>query len=195
VHEVLKRWIVKKTGYSSFAQYVDAESEQEIREIAARFRAIPAYSEDDSYYRDWGAAENFSLVGRGAGECSAGLFDLIEVDLNSARQIREELRTGDLQGEAALYEIALRSARSLLITRGIEATMDAAVFANFAQHFIQAGLIDGRFTPVIESAHRKNIDELVHREEDVFELLNAVEALYRSMDNSLRFPAEAKLTA
>jgi len=117
------------------------------------------------------------------------------VDLNSARRIREELRSGDAQNEAALYEIALRSARALLITRGIEAATDETVFTNFAQHFIQAGLIDKRFTPVIESTHQKNIEEIVHREEDVFELLGAVEALYRSMDNSLRFPAEAKLTA
>ncbi len=195
VHEVLKLWIAKKSKYSAFAQYVDAEGENEIREIADRFRSIPAYNEDASYYRDWDATETFSLVGRGVGECSAGLFDLIEVDLNSARQIREELRTGDLQSEAPLYEIALRSARALLITRGIEAATDAAVFTNFAQHFIQAGLIDNRFASVIEFAHQKNLEELVHREEDVFELLNAVEALYRSMDNSLRFPAEAKLTA
>jgi len=195
VHEVIKLWIEKKHKFPSFSQYVDAEGEKEIREIAARFRAIPAYSEDASYYQDWGATETFSLVGRGVGECSAGLFDLIEVDLNSARRIREELRTGDSTNEAALYEIALRSARALLITRGIEAATDAAVFTTFAQHFIQAGLIDRRFASVIESAHQKNTEELVHREEDVFELLGAVEALYRSMDNSLRFPAEAKVTA
>jgi sulfite reductase (ferredoxin) len=195
VYEVLKRWIEKKSEYSSFAQYVSANGAEEIRGIAAHFRVIPAYSEDESYYRDWGARDTFSLVGRGVGECSAGLFDLIELDLKSARQVREELRAGDSQNEAALYEIALRSARALLITRGIEAATDAAVFTNFAQHFIEAGLIDRRFASVIESAHQKNTEELVHREEDVFELLGAVEALYRSMDNSLRFPAEAKVTA
>jgi len=195
VHEVLKLWIAKKSTYSAFAQYVEAEGENEIREIAAHFRAIPAYSDDASYYRDWGTTETFSLVGRGVGECSAGLFDLIEVDLNTARRIREELRTRDLQNEGVLYEIALRSARALLITRGIEAATDAAVFKNFAQHFIQTGLIDKRFAFVIEFAHQKNLEELVRREDDIFELLNAVEALYRSMDNSLRFPAETKLMA
>jgi sulfite reductase (ferredoxin) len=128
------------------------------------------------------------------GECSAGLFDLIEVDLNSARQLREELRASESTNEAALYEIALRSARALLITRGIEAATDAAVFANFAQHFIEAGLIDRRFASVIGNALQKNMEELVHREEDIFELLGAVEALYRSMDNSLRFAAETKVT-
>ena len=81
VHEVLKLWIVRKNDHLSFAAYIDSEGTQEIREIAGRFREIPAYSDDKSYYHDWGAKEPFSLVGRGVGECSAGLFDLIEVDL------------------------------------------------------------------------------------------------------------------
>jgi sulfite reductase (ferredoxin) len=195
VHEVLKLWIVKKNDYPSFAAYVDGEGTQDIRDIASRFREIPAYGEDRSYYQDWGAEESFSLVGRGVGECSAGLFDLIEVDLNSARQLREELRSGDLQSEDALYAIILRSARALLITRGIEAPTDAAVFENFAKHFIRAGLIDRRFESVIQNAHQKNREILNQLEEEVFELLNAVEALYRSMDNSLRFPAETRTTA
>jgi hypothetical protein len=48
---------------------------------------------------------------------------------------------------------------------------------------------------VIRSAHQKNTGELNQLEEEVFALLNAVETLYRSMDNSLRFPAEEKSTA
>ena len=195
VHEVLKLWIVKKNHHTSFAAYVDGEGAQDIRSIAGRFRQIPAFSEDKSYYFDWGAKEPFSLVGKGAGECSAGLFDLIEVDLNGARQLREELRSGDCQRENPLYAISLRSARALLITRGIEAPTDAAVFESFARHFIQAGLIDRRFESVIERAKRKDTEGLNQLEEEVFELLHAVEALYRSMDNSLRFPEEAKSTA
>jgi sulfite reductase (ferredoxin) len=192
VHDVLKLWIVKRNDHRSFAAYVDGEGTQDIRAIASRYREIPAYGEDKRYYRDWGAEESFSLVGRGMGECSAGLFDLIEVDLSGARQLREELRSGDAQSDEALYGITLRCARALLITRGIEAPTDAAVFENFARHFIQAGLIDRRFESVIQSAHQKNAGELSRQEEEVFALLIAVEALYRSMVNSPRFPAEAK---
>jgi len=195
VHEVFKQWLIKKDDHVSFAAYVDAEGTGEIRAIANRFRKIPAINEDPSYYRDWGATESFSLVGRGVGECSAGLFDLIEVDLSSARQLREEHRSGNLQADNPLYDIALRSARALLITRGIEAPTDTAVFDNFARHFIQAGLIDRRFGSVIERAKRKDAEGLNQIEDEVFGLLQAVEALYRNMDNSLRFPAEAKSPA
>jgi hypothetical protein len=56
-------------------------------------------------------------------------------------------------------------------------------------------LIDRRFESVIQSAHQNNTGKLSQLEEEVFGLLSAVEALYRSMDNSLRFPAEVKTTA
>jgi sulfite reductase (ferredoxin) len=192
VHEVLKLWLVRKDSHSSFAAYVDGKGMQEIRAIADRFRTIPEFSVDKTYYYDWGAKDTFSLIGKGLGECSAGLFDLIEVDLKSARQLREERRSGDSQDDDSLYAIALRSARALLITRGIEAPTDAAVFENFLKHFIQAGLVGMRFEPVIAAAQQKNNEALNQQEEEVFALLEAVESLYRSMDNSLRFAVEAK---
>jgi sulfite reductase (ferredoxin) len=191
VREVLNLWLARKDSYSSFAAYVDAEGAEAIRGIASRFREIPSYSEDQSYYYDWGAKNSFSLVSKGVGECSAGLFDLIEVDLKSARELRESFRSGESQGEDTLYAISLRSARALLITRGIEAPTDTAVFDNFRKHFIESGLISTRFAPVIAAAQQKNATALSQLEEEIFSLLDAVEALYRNMDNSLRFATEA----
>jgi sulfite reductase (ferredoxin) len=191
VQEVLKLWIARKDGYVSFATYVDAEGAEEIRGIAGRFREIPSYIEHQSYYYDWGAKDSFSLVSKGVGECSAGLFDLIEVDLKSARELRERFRSGESQDEDTLYAISLRSARALLITRSIEAPTDSAVFDNFRKHFIESGLIGTRFAPVIAAAQQKNLTALSQFEEEIFSLLDAVEALYRNMDNSLRFATEA----
>jgi len=192
VEEVLRLWLAKKDRFASFAAYIDGEGTQDIKSIADRFRKIPEYIEDKSYYFDWGAKESFSLVGRGLGECSAGLFDLIEVDLNAARDLREQFRAGESQGADTLYAIALRSARALLITRGIEAPTDSSVFENFRKHFIQSGLIGERYAPIIAAAQSNNAEALLPLEDEVFSLLEAVEALYRSMDNSLRFAAEAK---
>jgi uncharacterized protein (UPF0332 family) len=73
------------------------------------------------------------------------------------------------------------AARALLITRGIEAPTDFAVFENFAKHFIHAGLIDRRFESMIQNAHQNNNERQSHMEEEVYALLHAVEALYRSM--------------
>jgi sulfite reductase (ferredoxin) len=191
VEDVLKLWIEKKPLHASFADYIDAEGTQDIRGLADRYRTIPAPEADRSYYCDWDSNEMFSLAGKAAGECSAGLFDLIEVDLKQAKRLREQLHSAEPQSreetEAALYSIALCSARSLLITRGIEAATDTAVFENFRKHFLASGLIDSNFEPVIAAAQQA--DTLAPIRQQVFTLLDAVDALYRSMDNSLRFTA------
>ena len=193
VEDVLKLWLEKKSGHASFADYIDAEGTQDLRSIADRYRNIPAPEVDRSYYCDWNSDEMFSLAGKSAGECSAGLFDLIEVDLKQAKRVREQLQAAEEQDEkaveAALYTVTLCSARALLITRGIEAPTDTAVFENFRKHFIASGLIDSRFEPVVAGAQQQPRLALASQKDDAFALLDAVDGLYRSMDNSLRFTA------
>jgi sulfite reductase (ferredoxin) len=191
VEDVLKLWLDKKHAHASFANYIDAEGADDLRAIADRYRNIPAPEADRSYYCDWDSDEMFSLAGKSAGECSAGLFDLIEVDLKHAKRLREQLSVAEPrhreETEAALYAIALCSARALLITRGIEAPTDTSVFENFRKHFIASGLIDSSFDTVVAVAQQA--DTLAPIRQQAFALLDAVDALYRSMDNSLRFTA------
>ncbi len=196
VGDVLEIWIQKKDGFTSFAAYIDAEGAEDIRNICDRYRHIPEFEKDSSYFFDWGASEPFSLVGKGLGECSAGLFDLIDVDLKQIHHARRELAAAPPDGvvNEILYRIALCSARMLLVTRGIEAKSDEAVFADFGQHFIAAGLVDKRFQRVIEVAQEKDLVALRPMASEVGELAEAVESLYASMDNSLRFPTAVAST-
>lgn len=190
VRDVLKLWLEKKSAYDSFACYIDAEGAQDLKRLADKYRSIPDVEVARDYYVDWGTENLFSLVGKSAGECSAGLFDLIEVDLKQAKHLREEVRSGDSANHQALYAIALCSARALLITRGIESANDAAVFESFHKHFIHAKMIESGFEPVIAAAQRLDFAALAELRETVFGLLDAVDALYKSMDDSLRFAAE-----
>jgi sulfite reductase (ferredoxin) len=193
VVDLLRLYLEKKLRYGSFDQYVAGEGALDIRTLCDRYREIPEFEDDKSYYQDWGAEAAFSLVGKGMGECSAGLFDLIEVDLKLIQSLKKKL-SGGLSGEErenALYQLALSSARMLLVTRGIEAHSDMAIFASFSMHFIKAGLVDARFQSIINAAQSKDLDALRAGEADVFALAQTIKALYASMDNSLRFPAEA----
>ncbi|MDR3437434.1 sulfurtransferase TusA family protein [Telmatospirillum sp.] len=190
VEKALTLWLAKKPAWTSFADYFDGEGEQELRSLAETFADVPAFEDDKNYYYDWGADEAFSLVGRGIGECSAGLFDLIEVDLRKARQLLADSSADSERQDESLYQIALLSARALLITRGIEAETDASVFQKFNQHFIQAGLVDKKFETVITATARHDRAAVDNQRAEISALLAAVEALYQSMDNSLRFPAE-----
>lgn len=187
--DVVRLWLDKRDRFASFADYVDGEGAADIEAALRRHGEEPDFEDDKNYYYDWGADQVFSLVGYGAGECSAGLFDLIDVDLKEASRLREALAAGD-GDEAFLYQLALRTARALLITRGIEADSDRAVFAAFSRHFIAAGLIPSRFQPALTAAQYANPPALLGHRDDLFALLDEVKNLYRSMDNSLRFPAE-----
>ena len=72
VEDVLQVWIRKQHRFSSFAAYIDAEGENDIRSICEHYRSASRSSPQPDYFVDWEAATPFSLEGRREGECSAG---------------------------------------------------------------------------------------------------------------------------
>ena len=194
VAELLEVYLSKKHNYSSFAAYIDDCGEADIKNICDRHRDIPALENDKSYYFDWGAKEVFSLVAMGMGECSAGLFDLIDVDRDIIKNQQKKIESLTDRNAIveALYLITLSASRMLLITRGVEARSDRDVFQEFLRHFIESGLVEGRFKALIEAAQRRDGEALRKLEPQIHELAADMETLYESMDDSLAFPAERK---
>ena len=188
VSELLALWTKKRSQFASFADYIDAEGRSDIQQIAGRYRDVPAFEEDKHYYYDWSADEAFTIVGRGAGECSAGLFDLIGIDLKAIEEQKKRLVAEISAAEIAdaLYRIVLSASRMLLVTRGIEAASDEAVFESFLQHFIAAGLIAEEHRRPVELARAGETTRLAVNRVAVLKLAESVRVLYESMDNSLR---------
>jgi sulfite reductase (ferredoxin) len=197
VENILEQYHSRKTAYSGYSEYLVAEGYDTIRKTADTFRDIPSFEDDRSYYRDWGDTGIFSLAGKGTGECSAGLFDLIEIDLAKLRQVRLALEDKEIYTLRAqsLFDLALISARVLLITRGTEGSSESEVFDKFLTLFIGEKLVDARFAQVIETAANGKKEELVALESEVIALSHSVEDLYAGMDNSLQFkPAPIEVT-
>ena len=195
VTEFLRHYLEAQPRFGSYLDYLEREGKPFIRAWCERHREIPDFAEDKNYYYDWTATELFSLAGRGIGECSAGLFDLIEFDLKRLKEIRAELPgLPATQRAEALYQITLSAARMLLISRAIEPRSDAEVFSQFRRHFIEAGLVETRYLPLVAAAEQKELAGIGARSAEVLALAQAMEALYASMDNSLRFPGEAART-
>lgn len=190
--ELLALWVQKKSKFASFADYIGGEGKADVQQLAARYHDVPDFADDKNYYYDWSASDLFTIVGRGVGECSAGLFDLIGVDLKAIEVQKKRLLSSLSPSEAedALYRIALSAARMLLVTRGIEAPTDEAVFQSFLQHFIGAALVGEEHRAVVELAKARKLVELAAAKDSVLALAEEVRQLYESMDNSLRFPAE-----
>jgi sulfite reductase (ferredoxin) len=194
VADLLSLWLDKKIHYASFADYVDGEGSADIIALQARYPEAPDFYLNRDYYSDWGGSELFSLTGRGVGECSAGLFDLIDIDLAEAERLREVLLESESE-IATAQQLALRVCRALLITRNIQVTDEEAVFAAFLTHFVTAGLIPARFETIVTAAMEHRKAALLAGLSDLFALLDEVKALYTGMDASLRFASELTKTA
>ncbi len=170
-----------------YEAFLCAGGRETVKKLVAAHRHVPPFEEDPSYYHDWGAAVPFSLAGHGEGQCSAGVFDFIEMDLKNSH---EALREGNL------FAATVLAARALLITQGQEAHTDADALRLFSTYFLDAGHVNAAFRPLIEQArHSAQSSRPQNFQADAAEvsgLVQAVQALYDHMDPSLRFPSSAQ---
>ncbi len=178
--------------YPEFGAFLEAGGREVAARIAERLRDVPPIEDDPSWYFDWGADAPFSLAGRGPGECGAGVFDLIDVDLAAA---------SDAVRDGGLVQATVHAARALLVTQGLEARDEVDAINLFAGHFVDAGFVDGRFRGLLDAARRCIRSDggsvpFGASADDVAALVGAVRALYDGMDDSLRFaPAAAPAPA
>jgi sulfite reductase (ferredoxin) len=174
---------LESAQFPGFEVFLGARGRQVANTLIQAYKDVPDFEKDKNYYFDWGAKEIFSLAGRGPGECGAGVFDLIEVDLASADEALSERK---------YFAATALAARSLLVTRGEQPSSDVEAFMLFRKHFLEEGLVDPALDQVIacaipsasaphpERAFDSNTD-------DVAFLIAAVKNLYDNMDASLRF--------
>jgi sulfite reductase (ferredoxin) len=170
-----------------FPDYCGRLGASHFEELARRHAAIPAREQHPEFYRDLGAEEDFSLAGRGAGECGAGVFEVIQQELAAARKA------------AAPFEVLLPAARALLITRGVDAQDADTVLREFERHFVETGLVAGEFRTLLTRARGYAQGwqaALDGQASAVARLLERVELLYTTLDANLEFhPPERGATA
>jgi sulfite reductase (ferredoxin) len=175
VSDILSAWGSAKRGNADFTGWVRGGGAQAIKEISAKYARIPVFEEDKNPYYDLYSGEVFSLKGRGAGECSAGIYDLLEADKAA---LEKALSGGRSREDLSL--IRLLAARMLLVTRGEDARNESEVFSAFRKHFTDTGLVDSGFVPLLEGEAQIG----------VINLAEAVLKLYATMDNTLKFAGE-----
>jgi sulfite reductase (ferredoxin) len=171
------------------------------------YNDIPAFDEDKNYYFDHGAEQLFSLKELGHEECSAGIYDIIDVDdtivrKNLQRLAEKDVAEGEKAGEveeagedsAALDELLTQTlfhaARMLLVTRGQEPKTPVEVYSLFTQYFLDTGLVGKTHRPLISSVCLTPDKSLWKHKEQVIGFAEEIRALYKNMDNTMRFPGE-----
>ena len=190
--QFLEKWSGKKLRFPNFDTYFDSEGRADLEELLVHYETIPSFADDKNYYFDWGAGEIFSLTGKGAAECSAGMFDMIDFDRDAILDIRKDIvKTNDQELiNQSLYGIVYHASRMLLVTRGIEPDNREEIFTSFIQSFIYEGHISAGFEPIVKLARSNPEASFLKYQTAINELANAVIDLYNNMDDSLQFKVQ-----
>lgn len=146
-------------------------------QLVEKYSHVPLFSEDKNYYFDWGSDDVFNVTKRGKPECSAGLFDMIQVDQDNIN----EARLGKNP-----YAVIFHASRMLLVTRGLDPQDANGVFDAFTEHFIKTGYVNADFAELIAQAKAEG-EQGTYDNTWANALADAVIELYKGMDESLQF--------
>ena len=208
VEDYLRDVIAEQANYADYYEYVAKRGVDIVKNLIAKYKEIASYSEEPDTFFDFGDDEKFSLIKYGKAECSAGLFDIIEIDQDTIREKRKEVELlmgntpqgvpADLQSdgkqetskiEKLLHDIVFSENRMLLVTRGLDPRTDEDVYNGFEKEFIAAGIIPQKFKVLTDKA--RNSESLIAEKPLIDELANLLNDLYQNMDDSLQFKLPA----
>ena len=187
LHDFLDVWISEKSDHEDYHAFLETKGRDFIKALCEKYKDIPTLEENPEFYQDWGAKGRMSLEEMGSAECSAGMFDMIEVDKKEIESLQKSIQEASGDKTDLLYKSLFHSARMLLVTRGLDAKTDQQVFELFTKHFVITELIDISFQDVLVLAKMGLKAELSAHEETILQLGQAIVALYKSMDDSLKF--------
>ena len=177
----------KSKKYADYQSFLTSEGIELIKTLCGKYKDVPTLEEDDSFYTDFGAKNRLSLDEIGTAECSAGLFDMLDLDKKMIKKFKKALGEDGADQADLTSKILFHSSRMLLVTRGLDAKTDDMAYQYFEKHFITTGLVDEKFKPLMALALANDSAEILNHQALVLELADAVNALYDNMDDSLRF--------
>ena len=206
VEDYLRDVIQEQANYADYYDYVAKRGAGFIKELIAKYKEIAPFTEEPDTFYDFGDDEKFSLIKYGKAECSAGLFDIIEIDQDTIREklgeidkiLGDDKSHTDLTNltdivneedakkiEKLLHDIVFSENRMLLVTRGLDPRTDEDVYQGFEKEFIAAGIIPQKFKVLTEKARNNN--SLIAEKPLIDELAQLLNDLYQNMDDSLQF--------
>lgn len=188
VEDYLRDVIDNKDTFANYYVYVRERGQKVAADLLQnKYKQVPSYSDNPDFFFDYNDDEKFSLIKYGQAECSAGLFDIIDIDQDTIRDKRKQLAeaTDEAEQQKLLSDIVFSEARMLLVTRGLDPRTDDDVYNGFLKEFIGAGIVPEKFKVLIDT-RRQNGDLLPYKAL-IGELGDLLSELYKGMDDSLQF--------
>lgn len=193
VEDYLRDVITQRDNYDNYYVYVKERGSEVVAELLqGKYKKVPPYADSPDFFFDFADDEKFSLIKYGQAECSAGLFDIIDIDQDTIRDKRRqfEAASDDATRQRLLSDIVFSEARMLLVTRGLDPRTDDDVYDGFLKEFIGAGIVPEKYRVLIDT--RRGGGDLLPYKTLVADLADLLAELYKGMDDSLQFHLEQK---
>lgn len=174
----------------SFEAFID-ESAEAVLSLIQAFNSVEPRQENPELYYDFGADTPFTLKGRGPGECSAGVLDVIQMDLSNADKALADYKAD--KDSQHLYRGALSASRALLILKGIDTAKDREIFDGFIRHFVREGYLKPDIETVKDCLLDYKLGDLSNLDayaEDIVYWVDRVKAMYASLNPQLEITLE-----
>ncbi|MGA0242280.1 MAG: nitrite/sulfite reductase, partial [Candidatus Marinamargulisbacteria bacterium] len=81
----------KSKKYDDYQSFLNEEGISLIKTLCEKYKDVPTVEEDPTFYTDFGAKKRLSLEEIGTAECSAGLFDMLDLDKKMIKKYRKSL--------------------------------------------------------------------------------------------------------
>lgn len=174
-----------KSSYEDFDEFLD-NSKEEIKRLVKEYSTLESFAENSDLYYDFGACNKFTLEGRGAGECSTGVIDVIKLDLSNAEGALAKYKT--TKEDADLYSSAVSSSRALLVLNGVDTNKDREIFNIFKKDFVDTGYVKAEIADLFDTLidyKLGDIKNIADKAENIEYLYSKVKAMYDSLDGQL----------
>ena len=221
IEDYLRDVIAEQSNYADYYNYVAKRGVETVKELLTKYKELPAYTENPDTFYDWGDDEKFSLIKYGKAECSAGLFDIIEIDQDTIREKRKEVDTllgkAQIETDASHTKVSVADASQAFgrldseEQNKAEKLLHDIVFSENRMLLVTRGLdprtdddvyngfekefIEAGIIPqkfkVLTGKARKN-ESLISEKALIDELADLLNDLYQNMDDSLQFKVPAK---
>jgi len=193
-NDILNLYANKKKGTSyTFKRFVRNERKG-IQEIFLKYSKIPSFENDNSYYIDWGNNVLFSVKERGGGECSAGLTDLINAQINTIKKCKDTIgsQRESNQLSVLLIEVVFAASKLLALSFHKQNIQDTEVYTSVREFFIERGILDKKFEGIIKAANDGNLPLMETFEELVLSFSQKAIQYYMSLDDNLQIMNKIK---
>ena len=145
------RFVDEREKGEGFADWTKRIGKKQIRAMLEPHMVVPTYSEDASYYTDWGDPREFTIGDMGVGECAGEIVSLFSMEISKAESEVFEAQLALDEGQFAAaddraYQAMLMAARALVRIQFLDvAEQPDRIVEEFRTRFYDTKLFYDRF--------------------------------------------------